>query len=332
MRHNWTHGGALDQIQAQFPDVTKPWIDLSTGINPWPYPTDLLRGNTYRHLPTRSAYEACRKAMAATLGAPLNALCLGPGSELLIRLLPLWLNLSRVAILTPTYGDHAEVWQHAGCELIETSEPLELAGKVDAVIVCNPNNPDGRLFDKDALLNALAAQRKRDGWLIVDEAYCDLRPDHSLASHGGEDGLIVLRSFGKFFGLPGMRLGALIGPPNVIAQCTEQLGAWPVSAGALEIGAAAYADHEWQEETRFTLVEARRLTDLILEPFARGPIIGTDLFRYIQVEDAHAVWRHLMRAGIYVRRFETQAHDLRIGIPGNDVSLARLNEAFSLLT
>lgn len=330
MRRDWTHGGAIDRMQAQFPDAPSPWIDLSTGINPWPYRDPDHDQAVFNRLPTRAAYDACRDAMAAAIGAPPESLCLAPGSELLIRTLPRLLSPSRVAVLSPTYGDHAEVWRAAKCEVLEREDPLACAEEVDMIVLCNPNNPDGQTFAPDALRTALAILAQKRGWLIVDEAYADLRPNLSLAAAGGTDGLIILRSFGKFYGLAGLRLGAMIAPPRLCEQMTDQLGAWPVSSGALEIGARAYRDIGWQSRTRATLTEMRILLDQVLTTHGIEIVGGTDLFRLVRPGDAPALWQRLAEAGIYVRRFDALPGHLRIGLPANEIQLARLNEALSL--
>ena len=152
MRPDGDHGGALDRMQAAFPDAPEAWIDLSTGINPWPYRGWSPQPEAYDHLPLQAAYSTCRNAWADMLKATRNTVCLSPGSELLIRMLPIWLAPRRVAVLSPTYGDHAAVWRRAGCAVIESPDPLALADQVDLIALCNPNNPDGRTFAPEILL------------------------------------------------------------------------------------------------------------------------------------------------------------------------------------
>lgn len=200
MSDHLQHGGALDEMRRMFPSAPLPWIDLSTGINPWPYASTPIDPDLLARLPLRADDEACRGAMAEAWGAASAAISLSPGSELLIRLLPTVIAAKRIAILTPTYGDHAHVWRRAGAEIIETDDPLQFAGTADAVVICHPNNPDGRAFAPSDLRAAHARLRDRGGLLIIDEAYADLEPGLSLAPQGGAEGLIVLRSFGKFFG------------------------------------------------------------------------------------------------------------------------------------
>lgn len=330
MSHDLIHGGALDAMREAFPDAPAPWIDLSTGINPWPYPyTDISR-DAFARLPMRSDQEACLSAMASAINAPKEALLLAPGSELLIRLLPDMLNPQRVAILSPSYGDHAAVWkQVSGTDIIETHDPLSLASSANAVIITHPNNPDGRLFDVAALEAARRELASRGGWLIIDEAYADLAPEQSLASRAGAEGLIILRSFGKFFGLAGLRLGAVLAPKRMREALAARLGVWPVSGAALKIGAQAYADTAWQARTRMTLSEAAIRLDDTLRSVGIRAVGGTHLYRFAEVPDAQAIFERLALNGIYVRRFDWSNTCLRIGLPAAPEAEARLKAALT---
>ena len=329
MNDDLLHGGALDHMQAAFPNAPTPWIDLSTGINPWPYPVGALPPSAWQHLPTEAAMQACRTAMAHAIGAPEASLLLAPGSELLIRLLPTVIAPRSVALLSPTYGDHARAWRASGAEVIETADPLALAGHVDALVLCNPNNPTGMVLERSHLGQALARQAARNGWLIVDEAYADLVPALSLAPLAGAGNLIILRSFGKFFGLAGLRLGALLGPPPLLGSLSHRLGVWPVSGPALAIGTQAYADLAWQSETRDRLAAARRRLDKILLDSGLWIAGGTDLFRLVRTETAPQLWHRLAEAGLYVRRFDYAPDLLRIGLPANVEAEHRLTAALS---
>ncbi|WP_339680661.1 threonine-phosphate decarboxylase CobD [uncultured Hyphomonas sp.] len=329
MKDDLLHGGSLDRMREAFPYAPKPWVDLSTGINPWPYPVSPFPSDTLQHLPTQTAYHHCQSVMANAIGASSDTLVLAPGSELLIRLLPRIISPRRVVVLQPSYGDHAQVWRAAGREVIETHDPMSLANTADAVVLCNPNNPDGRLFDPSELKALRRELAKRGGWLIVDEAYAELTPDLSLAQYGGEPGLIVLRSFGKFFGLAGLRLGAMFAPDKILAEMTNLLGVWPVSGLALEVGAQAYADHAWQADMRNRLEEGRKRLDLILREVGFRHVQGTNLFRFVSCEDAHGVWQQLAKAGIYVRRFPWSEEHLRFGLPADEAAEARLRAALS---
>lgn len=330
MTSDLIHGGALDQMRFAFPNAPDPWIDLSTGINPWPYPNIEIAQSSLQHLPSSEMYNACRDAMADAIGAKPEAMLLSPGSELVIRLLPDILDARRIAILSPTYADHASSWQRAGAEIVRSQDPLDCADWADAIVICHPNNPDGRLFELDAMEAARRKLAARGGWLIVDEAYADLIPKLSLSEKGGEDGLVVLRSFGKFYGLAGLRLGAALAPPAVLKAIAARLGTWPVSGSALEIGARAYADTTWQRETLKNLSIAADKLDHSLKEVGVSLVGGTDLFRLVELDDAHSVFRRLANAGVYVRRFEWSETHLRIGMPATSEAQERLLSALTL--
>ena len=323
------HGGALDAMRRLFPDAPQPWVDLSTGINPWPWPVRESHFEGFHRLPTQEDHARCTESMAAAFESPEHAILAAPGSELLIRLLPTVIAPRRVAILAPSYGDHACVWRAAGCEVLETPDPLAEADAADAVVICNPNNPDGRRFEPDEIDAAHRRLSERDGWLVIDEAFADLEPNLSWTQRGGSDHLLVLRSIGKFYGLAGLRLGALIAPVEVRERMQARLGVWSVSTPALAIGAAAYSDRAWQTATRRRLTEARRRLDELLYERQCRVVGGTDLFRYVEVTDAHTLWQQLARRGIYVRRFPWSPRHLRIGLPGNADEAQRLREALS---
>lgn len=324
------HGGALDLMRARFPQAPEPWVDLSTGINPWPYPLNSPQPDILQRLPTATAMAACRDVMAETFGALAECVLPIPGSELLIRLLPTLLRPrrgTRVAITRPTFADHAEVWRASGCQVIETSDPLNVLASTDLVVLCNPNNPDGRVWNPGRLEAARTALAAKGGWLIVDEAYADVRPDLSLAAGGGRAGLIILRSFGKFFGLPGLRLGALIAPQDTLETVRRCLGVWSVSGPALAAGAQAYRDSGWQQETRHRLATARTRLDAVLNAAGLRVAGGVDLFRFVRVDDANSVWHRLAGCGISVRRFDWGRNRLRIGLPPDADAEARLAQA-----
>ncbi|MEM8981738.1 MAG: threonine-phosphate decarboxylase CobD [Pseudomonadota bacterium] len=332
MSDDLIHGGALDRVAAAFPSAPTPWVDLSTGINPWPWPVESIDTECLNHLPTRGDIDRCREAMAAAFGAPAAALTPVPGTELAIRLLPQIIAARRVAVLAPSYGDHADSWRAADVELVTTADPMRATDGADVVVVCNPNNPDGRRFNVTDLQRASERLAGRSGWLIVDEAYADLDPANSLAPVAGSEGLIVLRSTGKFFGLAGLRLGAVLAPATVIKALDRLLGVWRVSGPALAVGAKLYADRGWQQAMRTRLAAARQRLDDVFVSSGLTIAGGTDLFRYVAIEDAHATWHGLCEHGIYTRRFAWTTSHLRVGLPATPATADRLAAALQAIS
>ena len=134
-----------------------------------------------------------------------------------------------------------------------------------------------------------------------------------------------MRSFGKFFGLPGLRLGALIAPQDTLETVRRCLGIWSVSGPALAAGAQAYRDSGWQQETRHRLATARTRLDAVLDAAGLRVAGGVDLFRFVGVDDANSVWHRLAGCGISVRRFDWGRNRLlRIGLPPDADAEARL--------
>ena len=317
MSTRWTwHGGGLRAAQARFGGAE--WLDLSTGINPhgWPVPPLDI---DWARLPDEHDLAALEAAAAAHFGAAAGHVCAVPGSEIGLRLVGGVL-AGQACHLVPGYRTHAEML--AGSRAVAT--PGEADGAT--LILANPGNPDGHVFGRDHLLDLLA--RRGDGWLLVDEAFADCDPAISLADAVAADRrLIVFRSFGKFFGLAGVRLGFVIGPPALLDEVRRTLGAWPVAAAAIAIGTAAYRDRGWIDAMRTRLrVEAASLDALLCDAGFR-PRGACPLFRLIETGDAAALFDRLARASILTRPFAGDTHRLRIGLPPDADAAARLAAA-----
>ncbi|MEO0464417.1 MAG: threonine-phosphate decarboxylase CobD [Pseudomonadota bacterium] len=323
------HGGQIDAMAAAFPDAPLPWIDLSTGINPFPYPLPPLPNEAWTRLPTSADRDECEGAMAAAFGCESTYCRAVSGTELVIRQLPAVLGAKRVVLRGRSYADHAESWGTAGASVKAVNDPLDHLSNADIVVLVNPNNPDGMRWPVEKVEAARSKLANRGGWLIVDEAYADLDPAQSMSPMAGRKGLIVLRSFGKFFGLAGVRLGAVLGPSEILSQLADRLGGWDVSGPALSLGANAYADLYWQNATRLKLSAARGELSRLLAKARIEEMGGTDLFCFVRVTDAKEVWEALAHKGIAVRRFHDDNRHLRIGLP-NSEAMIRLSDALSL--
>lgn len=323
------HGGQIDAMAHAFHDAPLPWIDLSTGINPFPYSVPDLSADAWTRLPTASLRQACEAAMATAFGCRIDSCRAVAGTEVAIRQLPAVLGSERVAVRAPSYADHAMSWRAAGAQVVTLPDPLDAVGRVDVVVIVDPNNPDGRRWPRERIESARAELAARGGWLIIDEAYADLDPSRSMAPCAGDAGLIVLRSFGKFFGLAGVRLGAVLAPTALLAALSESLGGWDVSGPALSIGSKAYGDTHWQEDMRSRLARAAGDLSAVLQNSGLEDIGGTHLFRYVRSRDAVACWRRLAEQGIAVRRFAGDNHHLRIGLPVDERARGRLAEALN---
>ncbi len=297
------HGGGVDGAIACFGGQRCDWIDLSTGINPVPYPLGQLPPTAWATLPDQAATDALLGAARAVWQVPKAAAILAaPGASALIARLPALRPAGHVAIDGPTYNEHAAGFQAAGWQLAAHGQ----ATPADARVIVHPNNPTGHWhsgFTPDTAFS------------VIDESFCDVAPENSLLPQLDLQKSLVLKSFGKFWGLAGLRLGFAIGNPADIAQLAQMLGPWPVSGPALHIGARALADHDWAAATRTRLqADAARMDAEMAAQKAR-PLGGTTLFRLYQVEDALAWQAHLARAHIWSRVFPYARTWLRLGLP-----------------
>ena len=324
------HGGDLGAARKLFPNAPQPFIDLSAGINPHPYPVPEFRDGLYARLPEQASLLELKEIAAKAYGAPSPAhVAIAPGSQILVAQVGFLLARGRACVLTPTYAEHARVAELAGHSVVEVADIAQLADARIAIVV-NPNNPDGRIVAKDALLGLADRLRRRGGLLLVDEAFMDVEAQGlSLANQVGRGNIVVLRSFGKFFGLPGLRLSFAIATPDIASRLAAALGPWPVSSAALATSKVALADAAWREKTLTSLAEAALKLDVVLAGAGLEVIGGTSLFRLARTKDAAALFRHLGEAGIHVRRVNKYPAWLRLGLPAPEEEWQRLKTALA---
>lgn len=296
------HGGRLVEAAAAFPHAPTPWLDLSTGINPVAWTGPRATAHDLQRLPDPEGLKALEAAAAAAFGVadPARVVAV-PGAEAGLRLLPGLLKISAVEIAGRTYGGHEDAWRAAGVPVVAGGE---------AVVVVNPNNPDGRTLSREALTDLAWDGR----WLIVDESFGEVTPELSIVGLEAER-LIVLKSFGKFYGLPGLRLGFVVATRDLAGRLRRRLGDWPVSAEAIVMGRAAYADTAWRAATRARLARDAGRLDKILTAGGFEIVGGTSLFRLAAAPDAGERFQKLCEAGILTRPFAYAATWLRFGLP-----------------
>ena len=322
------HGGSLGRARSLFPHALQPWVDLSTGINPHSYPLFDLPATALTRLPEPARARELAAVAAKAYGAPSpRHVALAPGTQILLPRVFSLVKPGRAAILGPTYAEHVRVAALVGHSAVEVRDFSDLAD-ADLAIVVNPNNPDGRIVHRADLLALADTFHRRGGLLVVDEAFMDVGPrEESLGGDVGQGGFVILRSFGKFFGFAGVRLGFAIAAPDIAERLDAEFGPWAVSGPALEYGIRALADRVWQEQMRSRLsAEAARLDALLA---AHGIVVdgGTSLFRHVTDVDAADLFASLGSRGILVRNFTDRPHELRFGLPGNEGEWNRLDAA-----
>lgn len=327
------HGGKLTAASQQFGIPLSDWIDLSTGIAPWPYPIPAIPAEVWQRLPEEDdgLLEAAQQYYGASHLMPLN------GSQAAILVLPRVFSPRKVAVLTPTYSEYAPAWHAAGHEVSHYSADDILNSVADIILLANPNNPDGKRFTQQDLLAASERLWIDRRWLIIDEAFADVDDEQTLVHLAGTPdapNLIVLRSMGKFFGLAGARVGFCAARPDMLARLARQLGPWSLANPARFVAKVGLGDTAWQINQRAYLRQASTRLAELLGCYGLAPGGSTVLFQYVPCHkgagQAATFYDHFAQRGILVRRF-TQPAALRFGLPDTEAAWARLEAALCSL-
>lgn len=320
------HGGRLRRAAREYGIALEHWLDLSTGISPFGWPLPDIPASTWRRLPEED--DGLIEAACAYYEAP--AVLPVAGSQAAIQALPLLRSMSRVGVIAPGYAEHAHAWKRAG-HRVETQAADTLLANVaswDVLVLIHPNNPGGERFDPQTLLRLHAELATRGGWLVLDEAFMDVTPDESLCRYTDREGLIVLRSAGKFFGLAGARAGFVCASPALLDALREQLGPWTLSGPTRHVLKQALADRAWHAQARVWLLQTSERLATLLAKHGWVSAAGCGLFQWCRHEDAGRVHRALAQRGILTRLFDTPA-SLRFGLPPDEVAFERLDRALA---
>lgn len=318
------HGGQIRAAARLYGIPEDAWLDLSTAINPLGWPVPALPADGWRRLP--EADDGLEAAARAYYGC--RDILVTAGSQAAIQALPGLRSPGRVGVLAPGYAEHAHAWARGGhaLENLGAGEIDAALDRLDVLVLINPNNPSGERFPRPTLLEWQRRIAARGGWLVVDEAFMDATPQDSLASHAGREGLVVLRSLGKFFGLAGARVGFTLAWPELLAQLAETLGPWTIATPARRVARLALEDRRWQEETRRRLPQAAARLGALLGRMGMASCGGTSLFQWVATGRAAAIQDALAKQGILLRRFAAPA-SLRFGLPGEEAEWRRLEAA-----
>lgn len=319
------HGGGLAAASALYGVRIEDWLDLSTGINPCPPDLPEIPMRAWHRLPDQEREMAGRAAAQRFYRAGHRLPLPVPGTQSVIQLLPrLVPSGARVAVMSPTYGEYARAFTLAGLAVDAVSDLNLVSTAHGLVVVVNPNNPDGRLHTPSELRALAADLANRGGILVIDEAFGDMQPEQSLAGDDSAN-LIVFRSFGKFFGLAGIRLGFVVASDEVAAQFSEWLGPWAVSGPALVL-----AEHLMSSDTSLIAQHIRSRALALQGVLSESGLTvrgGTDLFQLVEDASAGELHRHLCSRQILTRKFDYRPDWLRFGLAPDETGDARLREA-----
>lgn len=318
------HGGRVRAAAARYGIPENQWLDLSTGINPGGWPVPLLPAGLWQALPQDE--DGLTEAACGFYGT--SELLAVAGSQAAIQALPGLRRPGRVALAAIAYAEHARAWQRHGHQLIRMEDEGILQSDAEVVVIVNPNNPTARRFSVAQLLCLHERLAARGGLLVVDEAFMDATPEHSLAPFCPRKGLIVLRSLGKFFGLAGARVGFVLAEKVMLEELNEQLGPWTIATPARYVAKLALSDSHWQASARLTLRENSARLFEMLTRHGLPPTGGNSLFHW--VKGAVGVHEQLAQQGILTRLFDDPA-SVRFGLPHEAENWARLDAALAVI-
>ncbi len=323
------HGGGIGAAAALYGGRVEDWLDLSTGLNPCPPTVPDVSASAWQRLPDQHLLDAVTIAARDFYRAGEILPLAVPGTQAAIQMLPRLVPAgARVAILSPTYGEYARVFALAGARVDAIAGPDDVREDHALVVAVNPNNPDGRLLSRDVLTRLATGLAGRGGYLVVDEAFADCTPETSVVDFvAGTPNLIVFRSFGKFFGMAGIRLGFVIAVPEIRERMATWLGPWAVSGPALSVAAALFRGDA--EAIRRQLAERRQALQRVLAAASLHVSGGTALFALVEDPRAEQLHTHLCRAHILTRKFDYAPTWLRIGLTPDEAADARLAAALS---
>ena len=349
------HGGQLQQVAKQYNIPAENWLDLSTGIAPFSYPVPSIPEKIYQVLPQAS------NNLKAAAKRYYNAdnLLVTNGSQAIIKLLPtLWheKNPHSTIVYLPEQGykEHALAWQNSGFRVCWYQDKLPELSKIAnnaVLVVINPNNPTGQLYPQSTLIKYQEKLASSNGLFVIDEAFIDVVSPSQSMTHTINGNLIntnintnvntlILRSFGKFFGLAGIRIGFLIACETWITNFHEHLGPWQVNGPAQFIATTALADYQWHEQQKHKLqLLSVHLRTILIENIPSeyiDKITGTDLFQtvyFIQNTEAKSLAENyyisLCQQGVYVRLTDDK-QALRFGL-AKQGQFERLKNALALV-
>lgn len=322
------HGGRLRSAAAEYGVELADWLDLSTGLAPYGWPIPAVPMDAWMRLPEEE--DGLEQVAASYYGVSYGVSAVLPvaGSQAAIQALPGLFAGARVGIVEPCYAEHRQAWTSQGfaSRSLLVDEVEGALDEVDVLVVVNPNNPTGKVLPPRRLLGWHEHLAARGGCLVIDEAFCDLWPELSLAALAGCRGLVVLRSLGKFFGLAGARLGFVLAEPPLIGRLRELLGPWAVSGPARRVGLAGLEDRETQALWRMRIEHDGNRLERLLGDFGLAPAGNAGLFVWVPCACAAALHRHLASQGILVRHFPNLS-GLRFGLPATEAGWRRLEQA-----
>jgi cobalamin biosynthetic protein CobC len=318
------HGGNLEKAIKAYGGLRSEWLDISTGISPFSPPIPKLSIDDWQRLPEQSSMEELADVAKRYYGSVQNC-AVTSGSQFLINHLPDLLE-GEVGIVEPTYGEYAASFARHKRDF-NSINSLDDIGNAQSIILANPNNPTGQLFSRDVLSELPTILAQRGGYLVVDEAFCDVCEQSSMLIGDLIENLIVLKSLGKFFGLAGARIGFVFAHDKILHQLEQLQGPWAVSGPSLAVARDILSSDRIRDDLLLKITNRHNEMVTVLKEIGLEVVGGTKLFTLIRDENAWALHEHLLTCKILTRKFDYNSHWLRLGLTRNQEEDHRLKEA-----
>lgn len=317
----FTHGGNIWALRRKYPN--RRLIDFSANINPLGLPRGMknLLGrdlDLVLHYPDTEAVDLKRTLADYWQISPEN-IVLGSGSIELIYLIPSLLRFSRVLIPLPNFSEYEKVMKLAKKICLfpffprfqfELKKILSYLPRVDLVFLSNPNNPTGYLISNEELNSFLTQAEKNEVVVIMDECFLDFVPGEEsltlIKRAVRKKNILILRTLTKFFALPGLRVGYLVGPKGIISQAEKFLPPWRVNCFAQLLGKAVLENQAFIQQTKeFILREKEYLYQNLQKIKGITPLPPAANYIFCALTQspikAHELERCLLEAGIIIR-------------------------------
>ena len=315
------HGGNIQEAIKRYGLEGKNILDFSSNVNPLgPSATAMRAAKKALSLIDRYPdpdLTDLRKAIARYFGIKPEQVICGNGSNGLIHLIPRVFRPKKVLVHMPTFTEYAAAVEEAGGEVVPLwlneregfrVDPLEMAFALkgmDMAFLCNPNNPTGLLMTRAEMAELMGHSLQYGVRLVVDEAFIDFIESESIVKQAVEASLLIcLRSFAKFFGMPGLRIGYAVSDEATIAALRAGQEPWTVTIPAEHAAIAALNDWWHIKKTRRVIEKERdRLLSALrllpgVEPF---PCAANFIFMKVGSFDASLLVEKLGLRGLLVR-------------------------------
>lgn len=304
-------------------DIRMPqtFIDFSANINPLG-PPRVLEEKWAEYYSKINDYPdpyvlSLKQQIAESENVNLSSILIGNGGAELITLIGRMLERKNVLIIEPTFSEYEKACQANDCNIsyhyikepdwcLQIEELTKRLENIEAVFLCNPNNPTGVRYSYGEILQLVEACKQQNSFLIIDEAFYDFLDDYEAMTPllRNYSNLIILRSMTKMYAIPGLRLGYALACSDVIQKLAVYQSHWSVNMLASMAGEECLKDETFTSQTRkYIRKERERLfTFFREEEFDVSPSqVNFYLLRDSKLEGQLLFFEYLLYRGIVPR-------------------------------